>query len=79
MDEVARGLGLAGDVRFKISVDVVLQFAVEGLGEQSFEALQTVRVVGQTEFTAKDKDEEGVKSLPDTETRVFCCFLFFLF
>lgn len=76
VDEVARRLRLAGDVRLEVSVDVVLHFAAEGLVQKGFEVLQTVRVVGQTEFTAKDKDEEGVKSLPDTETRVFCCFLF---
>lgn len=55
MDEVARGLGLARDVRLEISIDTVLHFAVEGLGQQSFEALQAMRVVGQSEFTGEDK------------------------
>ena len=55
MDEVARGLGLTRDVRLEISVDAVLHFTVEGPFQQTFEALQTVRVVGQTEFTAGHK------------------------
>lgn len=55
MDEVAWGLGLAGDVRLEIPVDAVLHFAVEGLLQQSLEALQAMRVVGQTEFTGEDR------------------------
>lgn len=55
MDEVAGSLALAGDVRLEISVDTVLQFSVEGLVQQTFEALQAVRVVGQAEFTKRDK------------------------
>lgn len=55
VDEVARGFGLAGYIGVEISVDAVLQFAVEGLVQQSFEILQTMRVVGQTEFTGEDK------------------------
>lgn len=55
VDEVARGLGLARDVSLEISVDAVLHFAVEGVIQQSCEVLQTMRVVGQTEFTGKDK------------------------
>lgn len=55
MDEVARGLSLAGHVCLEISVDAVLHFAIEGLIQQSCEALQTVRVVGETEFTGEHK------------------------
>lgn len=55
MDEVAGSLALAGDVRLEISVDAVLHFSVESLVQQTFEALQAVRVVGQAEFTKKDK------------------------
>lgn len=55
MDEVAGSLALAGDVRLEISVDTVLHFSVEGLVQQTFEALQAVRVVGQAEFTKTDK------------------------
>lgn len=55
VDEVARGLGLARNVGLEISVDAVLHFAIEGLVQQCFEGLQTMRVVGQTEFTAEDK------------------------
>lgn len=51
MNEVARGFGLTRDVRLEISIDAVLHFAVEGLVQQSFEAIQAVRVVGQTKFT----------------------------
>lgn len=51
VDEIARGLALARYVRLEISVDAMLQFAGEGLVQQSLEALQTVRVVGQTELT----------------------------
>lgn len=58
MDEVARGLGLARDVCHEISVDTVLHFATEGLVQQSFEALQAMRVVGQTEFTGEDKQSK---------------------
>lgn len=55
MNEVARGFGLTRDVRLEISIDAVLHFAVEGLVQQSFEAIQAVRVVGQTKFTAEHK------------------------
>lgn len=55
MDEVARSRALARDVRFEVSVDVVLQLAVERPSQQSLEVLQTMRVVGQTEFTGKNK------------------------
>lgn len=55
VDEVARGLGLARYVCLEISIDAVLHFATKGLVQQTFEALQTMRIVGQTEFTAEDK------------------------
>lgn len=55
VDEVTRSLGLAGDVRLEISIDAVFHFAVKGLVQQRLEALQTVRVVGQTEFTVEYK------------------------
>lgn len=74
MDEVARGFGLTRDVCLEISVDTVLHFAVEGPLQQTFEALQTVRVVGQTEFTAAHKlstDTLGHFSPLDKGT--YCC------
>lgn len=55
MDEIAGGRALTRDVRLEVSVDVVLQLAVERPGQQSLEVLQTMRVVGQTEFTGKNK------------------------
>lgn len=55
MDEVARRRRLAWGVGFEISKDLVLQFTVEGLSHQPRKALQTMRVVGETEFTEKDK------------------------
>lgn len=74
MDEVAGGLGLAGDVRLEVSVDVVLHFAAEGLAQEASEVLQTVRVVGKTEFTAKDR--RRIKILPNI-LQWCCCLLFF--
>lgn len=56
MDEVARGLGLAVGVCFKIPVHAVLQFAVESIAQQGLEAFQAMRIIGQTEFTA-DKEQ----------------------
>lgn len=67
MDEVAWGGSLARDVCLEISIDVVLHLAVEGLVQQSFEALQTMRVVGQTEFTGKDKSNACVQTLPNID------------
>lgn len=55
VDEVARSRALARDVRFEVSVDVVLQLAIECPSQQSLEVLQTMRVVGQTEFTGRNK------------------------
>lgn len=74
VDEVAGGLGLAGDVRLEVSVDVVLHFAAEGLVQDASEVLQTVRVVGKTEFTAKDR--RRIKILPNI-LQWCCCLLFF--
>lgn len=68
MDEVAWGGSLAWDVCLEISIDVVLHLAVEGLVQQSFEALQTMRVVGQTEFTGKDHTKHAcVQTLPNID------------
>jgi len=55
MDEVARRLALTWHVRLEISIDAVIQFAIEGLLEQPFETLQAVRIVRQTEFTVENK------------------------
>lgn len=60
VDEVARRRRLAGDVAFEISVDLMLQFATKGLRHQLLKALQTMRVVGQTEFTKEHKQSTGV-------------------
>lgn len=51
VDEIARGLTLAGAVGLEVSVDAVLHAAMEGLVQETREALQAVGVVGQTEFT----------------------------
>lgn len=55
VDEVARHRRLAWGVGFEISKDLVLQFTMKGLSHQPRKALQTMRVVGETEFTAKDR------------------------
>lgn len=74
MDKVAGGRVLARDVRLEISVDPVLQLAVEGLVQQSFKVLQAVRIVGQTEFAGKDKQSMGpVKIPPNTKRSWFYC------
>lgn len=74
VDEVARGLGLARDVRLEISVDAVLHFTVEGLIQQSCEVLQTMRVVGQTEFTGNDKQSmHALKFLQILNEGTFYC------
>lgn len=62
MDEVAGGLGLAGHVRLEVSVDVVLHLAAEGLAQEATEVLQTVGVVGEAEFTAKDRRRVRISS-----------------
>ena len=72
MDEVAGSLGLAWDIRLEISVDAVLHFAAEGLLQQPLEALQTVRVVGQTEFTRKDK--QSINRLISPQPNKECTF-----
>lgn len=59
MDEIARGVSLAGHVRLEISVDAVLHFATEGLVQQSCKALQTMRVVGETEFAGEQNERTG--------------------
>lgn len=74
VDKVAGGRGLAGDVRLEVSVDTVLHFAAEGLVQEASEVLQAVRVVGQTEFTAKDR--RHIKILPNV-FQSCCCLLFF--
>lgn len=71
VDEVARGLGLAGDVLLEISVDAVLHFAEEGFLQQPCEALQTMRVVRQTEFTAEEKQERAHIRIPPTTKKYF--------
>lgn len=71
MDKVARGLGLAGDVGLEVSEDIVLHFAVEGLRQDASEVLQAVRVVGETEFTAKDR--RPIKILSSV-FQLCCCF-----
>lgn len=58
VDEVAWSLRLARHVSLEISVNGVLQFAVEGLVQQTSEAVQAVRVVGQTEFTGGHKQSK---------------------
>lgn len=63
MDEVTGGRGLAGDVHLEVPVDTVLHFSAEGLAQEASEVLQAVRVVGKTEFTAKDK--RRIKNLPN--------------
>lgn len=66
VDKVAGGRGLAGDVHLEVSVDAVLHFAAEGLVQEAGEVLQPVRVVGQTEFTAKDtsRTDGALKCFP---------------
>lgn len=64
VDEVARRRRLALGVGFEISIDLVLQFAMEGLGYQLLEALQTMRVVGETEFAAKAKQSIKASERP---------------
>lgn len=58
VDEIAWSLRLARHVSLEISVNGVLQFAVEGLVQQTSEAVQAVRVVGQTEFTGGHKQSK---------------------
>lgn len=58
VDEVTWSLRLAWHVSLEISVNSVLQFAVEGLVQQTSEAVQAVRVVGQTEFTGGHKQSK---------------------
>lgn len=60
VDEVARRRRLAWDVGFEISKDLVLQFAMEGLSHQLLEGLQTVRIVGETEFAEKEKQHKSI-------------------
>lgn len=56
VDEVTRHLALTGGVRLKITKHAVLHPALEGLTQQTCEALQAVGVVGQTKLTAKDRN-----------------------
>lgn len=74
MDEVAGGRGLPGNVRLEVAVDVVLYLAAEGPVQEATEVLQAVRVVGKTEFTAKDR--QRIKILPSI-LQWCCCLLFF--
>lgn len=60
VDEVARRLCLAWLVGLEISKDLVLQFTMKGPSHQLRKALQTMRVVGETEFT--EKDTQSIKA-----------------
>lgn len=64
VDEVAwrRRRRLARGVGFEISVDLVLQLPMKGAGHELFEALQTMGVVGETEFTARTNTEAALGS-----------------
>lgn len=73
MDEVARRLSLTRDVRLEIPVDAVVHFAVEGFVQQRFEALQTVRVVGETEFAGNTDREQSSRSLSALYKCTFLC------
>lgn len=57
MNEVARRHRLARGVAFEVSIDLMLQFAMKSLDHQLLEALQTMRVVGETELTKKGQTE----------------------
>lgn len=75
VDKVAGGFGLAGDVRLEVSVDSVLHLAAEGLVQEASEVLQAVRVVGQTEFTAKDRRRIKILSQRFSIVLLFIVFL----
>lgn len=70
VDEVARSLRLTRGVRLKITVDAVLHFAVEGLPQQTCEALQAVGVVGQTKLAAENRNIQmfSAAGMPLAET-----------
>lgn len=73
VDEVARRCRLAWGVGFEVSIDLVLQFAMKGLSHQLLEALQTMRVVGETEFTEKAK--QSIKASQTPPNSDWGCFL----